>query len=238
VLDQRATAQEWLDRPDFDAKQVAGTFRYLVPVNRWFGGIRPQIAFFERESNDWQRETAVRILDVGCGAGDVAVALVKWSRRRGRSIRIQAIDSHPLIVEYARERCRPYPEITVEQRDVLLMRGEMYDYVHASQFVHHFPNAELPGLLRHLRGICRRKLLVNDLVRSPLHYAAGWALSLFTSPVFRHDARLSIRRGFRPEDLESLLREQGFTDYRLEKHFLYRFMLILSRTGERMNEGD
>jgi len=232
VLDQRATEQERLDRPDFDSREVAGTFRYLVLVNRWFGGVRPQVAFFERESNDWQRDTMHRILDVGCGAGDVAVALVKWSRRRGHSIRIQAIDSHPLIVEFARERCRRYPEITVEQRDALLMRDEMYDYVHASQFVHHFSDAELPALLRHLLGICSRKLLVNDLVRSPLNYAAACALSLFTSSVFRHDARLSIRRGFRLKELDALLREQALPYHRLEKHFFYRFLLILSHEGD------
>ena len=162
----------------------------------------------------------------------MAIALVKWSRHRGHSIQIQAIDSHPLIVQFARERCRRYPEIAVEQQDVLLMQGEEYDYVHASQFLHHAPDVELPDLLRYLPGICGRKLLVNDLVRSPVSYAAAWALTLFTSSVFHHDARLSVRRGFRPKELEALLQEQGFTDYQLESRFLYRFMLILNQEGD------
>jgi SAM-dependent methyltransferase len=232
VLEQRSKEQERLDRPDFDARQVEGTFRYLVPVNRWFGGIRPQIGFFERESRHWESGVVQRVLDVGCGAGDAAVALAKWGRRRGYCLEIEAIDSHPLVVEYARERCRPYPEITVLRRDVLLMPGAEHDYVHASQLLHHFADEELPNLLHQLLGICNRKLLVNDLLRSPLHYGAAWVLSLFTSSVFRHDARLSIRKGFRIDELRLLLSEHGFTNYRLESYFLYRFLLIMDREGD------
>ena len=70
--------------------------------------------------------------------------------------------------------------------------------------------------------------MINDLVRAPLHYALAWALTLFASPVFRHDARLSIRKGFILNELERLLREGGVGNFHLERHFFYRFLLIVN----------
>jgi hypothetical protein len=60
-----------------------------------------------------------------------------------------------------------------------------------------------------------RKLVVNDLVRAPLHYLSTWAFTWFASPVFRHDARLSIRKGFTLDELRGLLQDGGFGDFDL-----------------------
>ena len=83
MLEQRAAELEWMDEPDFGHREVVGTFRFLKPVNRWFGGVRPLLSFFRRESRAWIHHKTYRFLDVGCGAGDVPIALVRWSRRRG-----------------------------------------------------------------------------------------------------------------------------------------------------------
>jgi hypothetical protein len=84
-------------------------------------------------------------------------------------------------------------------------------------------------VLTRLLERCRIGLVVNDLVRSPLHYGGTWLFTLLTSAVFRHDARLSVRKGFVPAELEQLLRAQGLRHFRLERHFFYRFLLILSK---------
>jgi SAM-dependent methyltransferase len=220
---------ELMDGPDFGLEEVRDTFRTLVPVNRWFGGIRPQLSFFRRESQGWNRQHTYRVLDVGCGAGDVAVALVRWARRAGYRIQVDGVDHHPLIVDLAREQCRGYPEISIARGDVLALGGQDYDYVHASQFVHHFSDDQVVPLLRHLLARVRHKVVVCDLVRAPLAYLATWLFTLGTSPVFRHDARLSVRRGFKVDALEALLRADGLGDYRVERHFFYRFLLIISK---------
>jgi hypothetical protein len=75
----------------------------------------------------------------------------------------------------------------------------------------------------------RHKVVVSDLVRAPPHYMGTWFLTLWTSDVSRYDARMSIRRGFRVDELRALLRAGGLDDYELERHFLYRFLLILDK---------
>ena len=231
MLEQRAAELEWMDKPDFGRPEVVGTFRFLEPVNRWFGGIRPLLSFFRCESRAWDRHKTYRILDVGCGAGDVPTALVRWSRRRGYRFQIDAIDRHEITVELAQARCQDYPEISVFHQDVFHLNEREYDYVHASQFLHHFPDGEIVPVLNHLLGLSRYKLVINDLVRAPLHYLSAWVFTLFASPVFRHDARLSIRRGFTPDELRRLLEGGGFSDSYLERHFFYRFLLIISNEG-------
>jgi SAM-dependent methyltransferase len=229
MLEQRAAGPELLDGPDFGPDEVADTFRFLIPVNYVFGGIRPTLSFFRRESRTWEQDHTYRILDAGCGVGDVARALVRWARRKGYRLEIEGMDRHPLIVELGRQQCQGYPEITLSCQDVLQLEGRSYDYVHASQLLHHFPDEEVVPVLRKFLALSQHKVVVNDLVRAPLHYFGTWFLTLWTSPVSRHDARMSIRRGFRVEELRGLLRAGGIDAYEVERHFLYRFLLILDK---------
>ena len=230
MLERRALGQELLDGPEFGLQEVVGTFRFLVPVNRWLGGIKPGLSFFQRESRDWDRHTTYHILDAGCGVGDVPLALARWARRQGYHIQVHAMDRHPIIVQLARQKCRGYPEISLSCQDVFRLKGQQqYDYVHASQFVHHFPNEDVPSVLRHLLSLCRHKLVVNDLVRAPVAYLSTWLFTLVTSRVFRHDARLSVRRGFTIDELTTLLTNGGFHGFQLERRFFYRFLLVLNK---------
>ena len=229
MLEQRASGPELMDGPDFGPEEIAGTFRYLIPVNYLFGGIRPALSFFRRESRTWSREKTYRILDAGCGVGDAAKAFVRWARLNGYRLQIYGVDQHPLIVKVGRQKCQAYPEIMLACQDVLQLEGATYDYVHASQFIHHFPDEEVVPVLRRLLALSRHKVVINDLVRAPLHYLATWFLTLWTSPVFRHDARMSVSRGFRIEEVRGLLRDSGLDNYELERHFLYRFLLIVGK---------
>ncbi len=228
MLEQRATGPEWLDGPDFGVQEALGTFRFLVPVNRWLGGVRPELSFFRRESRTWDHHRTYRILDAGCGIGDVPIALARWARHAGYSIQIDAIDKHPVIVELAREKCQEYPEIALSCQDALTLEGTSYDYAHASQFIHHFPDEKVVPVLKHLLSMCRHKVVINDLVRARLAYVSTWLFTLWTSPVFRHDARISVSRGFKMDELEQLLIGGGLRNFSLERHFFYRFLLIIS----------
>jgi 2-polyprenyl-3-methyl-5-hydroxy-6-metoxy-1,4-benzoquinol methylase len=229
MLEERASGPELMDGPDFGPEQAADTFQLLVHVNRLFGGIRPALTFFRRESRTWDRQQTYRILDAACGVGDASVALVCWARRNGYRIQIDGLDQHSPTVDLGRQRCQAYPEISLSCQDVLQLEGPAYDYVHASQFLHHFPDEQVVSVLNHLLLLSQRKVVVNDLRRAPLHYLGTWLLTLFTTPVFRHDARLSVRRGFKVEELRALLRDGGLRGFELERHFFYRILLVLDK---------
>ena len=145
------------------------------------------------------------------------------------NLRIDGVDKHGATVDLARQRCRNYQEISVFRQDIFCSNGQRYDYVHASQFLHHFSDKEVSSIVSHLLDMSERKLVISDLVRASMHYLSAWVFTLFAFPVFRHDARLSIRRGFRPEELGRLLQSGGLSDFCMERHFFYRFLLIVDQ---------
>jgi len=229
VFRQRALEAELMDKATFGPQEVNDTFRFIEPVNRWLGGSRAILSFFERESQSWSTSQSYEILDVGCGSGDIPVTLARWGQRRGFRLHIQAIDNHPDTLELARHRGRNYPEITFDRQDLYDLAGDQADYVLLSMLLHHLPDDAIPAVLQRMLTVCRRKVAVNDLLRAPLAYCGTWLFSLFASAVFRHDARLSVRKGFTLDELKKLLADHGFRSFHVERHFFYRFLLTLDK---------
>jgi hypothetical protein len=81
----------------------------------------------------------------------------------------------------------------------------------ATLVCHHIPDAGLADFLRHLRVLCRRAVIVNDLHRHVLAWMLFHLISpLYRNPFIRHDGLLSIRRAFRKHELFQAFREAGF----------------------------
>ena len=65
---------------------------------------------------------------------------------------------------------------------------------------------------------------MNDLIRSPRAWVWIWTLSRLTGahPMVQHDGPLSVRRAFRPYELEALAWQAGIPYLKVTKHFGYR----------------
>ena len=92
---------------------------------------------------------------------------------------------------------------------------------------HHFSDAQILTLLQRLRGFVLNSLLVNDLRRSRLAYLAARLLLVGTPPGVRHDALLSIRRGFQISELSALLRQLGNVTVSVESARWFRIAAIV-----------
>ena len=88
---------------------------------------------------------------------------------------------------------------------------DSFDYAHSALFLHHFRDQEIVSLLGEMRRVASRGIVVNDLERHPIAYHAIRVLSriFIRSPIVRNDAPLSVRRGFRSEDLDRWGREES-----------------------------
>jgi trans-aconitate methyltransferase len=208
MLRERARGEEFLDRPDSDPGLTQRSFRFIRFVNHIGGGIRAVRTFLARELATFPAGQTVRILDLGGGDCEIPLAVTQWATGRGYNVQFTCTDHNAQVLAMAKEslaraHCKA---IRLEQTDIFTYRpSEAFDYALGSMVFHHFTADEIDRLITHLRGFVRRALLINDLHRCTLNYLVAAVLTAPLDPRLRHDALLSIRRGFKPVELAALL---------------------------------
>lgn len=228
-LEQRSSAKELMDTVPLSAPVVDETLRFLELTNRRFGGTALVLRYLRRWRANWTGERAITVLDVGTGAADIPRALVLWARAAGLEMRVTGIDVVPDIAAAARHRVRGVPEITIEQvgLDAIAASGRRFDYVTASLFLHHVPAARVGDALRALDRLATRGVIVGDLRRSPVSFAAvGFLSAVAGNQVVRHDGPLSVRRAFTVNELASLAERAGLGYLRARREGPFRVSLV------------
>ena len=212
MFDSRATATEFLDLPDCDPELAAASYRFMETVNRRFGGIITVQRFLSGEIQSHPSRLPLRILDIGSGSCDIPLALCQWAHSRGTPLHFTCLEMTDHAVDLARSRLVKggNPPIQVLQEDAFAHSpDEPYDCAVASMCFHHFSDAQILALLKHLRGFVRSSVLINDLRRSRLSSLSARLLLAGTrAPAgVRHDDLLSIQRGFKTKELRTLLQQ-------------------------------
>ena len=214
MFDSRATAHEFLDRPDCDPELAAASYRFMELVNGCFGGTRVVRRFLHAEATGRHVAAPLRVLDIGSGSCDIPLAVSRWAQARGIPLHFTCLEMADHAMDIARGQLAKAgdPAVRLLQEDVFSHHpAEPYDCAVASMCFHHFSNEHILALLRRLRGFVRGSVLINDLRRSRLADFAARLLLTGTgmSAGVRHDALLSIRRGFTVRELTALLGQLG-----------------------------
>ena len=194
---RRCEDLEWIDRPDCPADLLAASDRLMAMINRRFGGTRLVRTFIGGELRR-RPGRPLRVLDLGSGSGDIPAAISRWARRRGLAVTFTCVDCRPT----AGEVVDGVERVTADILDYAPERP--HDCAVASMVLHHIPDAGIVRLLGRLRELAPR-LFINDLRRNWITYVAAGVLTAPWPAGVRHDALLSVRRGFRPRDLRRLL---------------------------------
>ena len=201
--------KELMDLAEAPRRVLEGDLHNLRTINRVLGA-RRGIFKLLAATLDKRGAKAFSLLDVGTGSADIPMAIVEWARKRGLAARIVALEPHAVTAAVARRRAADYPEIAVVRADGFMppFKRGAFDFVLASQVLHHFSEAEITALLRVWAGIARRALLVGDLVRHPLAYCGIKLLTILftTNAMTRVDAPLSVRRAFTVDEWRKIFR--------------------------------
>ena len=177
-LKQRSVEPELLDLGVAPEEAVA-CLRDLRLVNRWLGGrSRLRAAVLPLLG------TGSRLLDAGCGSGDL---LADLGAHIHHSFLPVGLDIKPLHLKQAPHQIRK----VVGDSRALPFPDRSFDVVAASLFLHHFDPHEVAGALTELARCARRALVINDLRRAWLPYAFGRV-------VFPLDLSLPDQRRRRP----------------------------------------
>lgn len=222
MFERRAEEMECLDDPQVDAASAAQSYRFMQIVNRRFGGISAVSRFLETHTRPGE---TVRVLDLGSGACDIPPAVSKRLRRSKRRVEFTCLEINPAALAMARQNIATAhePFIRLVESDVFEYEPkEAFDYAVGSMFFHHLSNERIVELVNRLRRFVRRGVLINDLYRSRFNYLACRLAVFAAEPIVKHDALLSIRRGFTERDLRQLLGQVDCAKVVVERCWFYR----------------
>ena len=227
---QRIYLPEAMDALVCNARRLDRTYRQLAIINRHLSRIH---TLLRRTIVEHARTigTPASVLEVGCGGGDVLAELARMSRRAKVKLQLVGIDRDPRAIAHAQRRFADEPMLRFSTSSLEQVGGS-FDYVFCNHVLHHVESGNLAAFLRRLSQLKRRRLLVNDLDRSPMAYA----LFTIVAGLFFHrsfvfsDGRLSIRKGFRAPELLQACEEAQLDDtYQVERLFPWR-LVITSET--------
>ena len=222
---RRSLEKEMMDLPDQPKELLQQDLRNLTIINRYLGGYRGVMRAVARLVEE-QKLARFSLLDVGAGSGDIPARIATRIRKKRIAARLVAIETEPVTVAVAAEKTRDYPEISLVQGDAMALpfRAASFDFVLASQLLHHFSEDNVVTLLRTWSKVARRAIIVSDLVRHPLAYYGIRAITrLFTRNVMTlTDAPLSVWRAFTMAEWRELFRRVADDHFRLISVFPFR----------------
>jgi len=228
---RRSLEKEMMDLPDQPKELLQQDLRNLTIINRYLGGYRGVMRAVARLVEE-QKLARFSLLDVGAGSGDIPARIATRIRKKRIAARLVAIETEPVTVAVAAEKTRDYPEISLVQGDAMALpfRAASFDFVLASQLLHHFSEDNVVTLLRTWSKVARRAIIVSDLVRHPLAYYGIRAITrLFTRNVMTlTDAPLSVWRAFTMAEWRELFRRADVGRVEIFWVFPFRVMALIS----------
>jgi ubiquinone/menaquinone biosynthesis C-methylase UbiE len=199
----RRRGVEMLDDPAVDPALAERSLRDVALANRLFGGRHAILREVRTVLQDVPPGTAVQLLDVGTGLGDIPRAAMQLARSHAVPFRTIGLELTPRLASVASHTCT---HAVAADATRLPFANRSVDIVTCSQVLHHFEVAEAIQLLQECVRVASRAVIIGDLRRSWLAVAGLWTSSfaLGFHPVSRHDGVVSILRGFTEQDLQQL----------------------------------
>ena len=174
----RRRVPEEMDRPDLGEREHLRALAALGRANavsRTAAALWPEIRAL---TGGWKERRPVRILDLACGGGHLAVALARRAARQRVPVELCGCDISARAVEFAQRLAARAGTEDVVFRRLDALAGPLppgFDVVCSSLFLHHLGEEEAVRLMRAMREAAGELVLVSDLRRSRLGRAFAWA---------------------------------------------------------------
>lgn len=223
----RSYEKEYLDNSIIATKDLFRTLVELDIINTYLGGYN---ASLQGLKDILETKRPIRnVLDIGFGGGDFIKALSRYADSRKIPLFFYGVDLKEDCIQYAEENLATLKNkklICDDYRNIAPALLEQIDIIHCSLFLHHLTDEEIISLFTFGRAH-KCIVLANDLHRNWLaYYSIKFLTYLFSkSWLVKNDACLSVRRGFRKKELESLLQQAGYQNYSIKWSWAFRYII-------------
>lgn len=218
---ERVDSEEILDSDQCPAPDRDTSLRDLCRINRWFGGVATTRSMIARVASvSGQRHFSV--LEVASGFGEVPRAAASQLAKNGITLDITDLDR---MGSHLRRGHRALAADAL----ALPFRDASFDLVSCSLFAHHLSPDDLSRFAEEAARVSRYAVLINDLIRHPLHLALVYAgFPLMRSYVSRVDGVASVRRAYTPDEVRQILKGmESANNIEISTHYLFRMGVIV-----------
>ncbi len=222
-LMQRVDAPEILDSDACSPADVETTLRDIGRVNRWFGGVATTQRMIERAAK-MSRMTRLSLLEVAAGNGEVPEIVCRRLARRGIEIDVTLLDR-------ARSHLPRGNHSIVSDALAMPFGDGAFDLISCSLFAHHLSTQQLVQFVREALRVSRRAVLINDLIRDPVHLALAYAgYPIMQSRVAWLDGLTSVRRAYVPDEIRNMIASalpEPCVQVEISRNYLFRMGVIV-----------
>ncbi len=232
-LQGRVLEEELMDSPTLPADLHHAALKGLRRVNQMSGTAGVMARAIQKAIPITHGEK-IRILDLACGGGDVAILLAMKLSEAGYQAELVGWDRSPTAIDLANRAAREAgaTQVHFEVHDVLEEDyGSSFDVLTCTLFLHHLHREESIRLLGKMYHAARKLVLIDDLRRTWMGLAlAHVACRVLTrSPIVRVDGPMSVRAAYRESEIEPLAYAAGIPIPAIQRHWPQRFLLQWSR---------
>jgi 2-polyprenyl-3-methyl-5-hydroxy-6-metoxy-1,4-benzoquinol methylase len=225
-LEKRSYQKELLDGDNIPFEDIAQTMRELNAINTLLGGHAITLNGFKQLAKD---KKEITVCEIGCGGGDNLVAIVKYCKANNINIQCIGIDYNNECIAFAKQNeilkdittfiCSDYAKVNFDKPP---------DIIFSSLFCHHFTDEQLVLQLKWMHTHAKLGFFINDLQRQWLAFYLIHNLTQVFSKSYlvKNDASLSVARGFKKGEWQSLFSKAEIDNYHISWKWAFRYLIV------------
>ncbi|PJJ07930.1 hypothetical protein CLU83_1152 [Flavobacterium sp. 1] len=220
---------------DFDLKGdvLKTSLDKIAQINQFLGGNKLTLKGVEKLLKKVPNSNLIKIVDVGCGNGDMLRKLADFGFRNNLNLELIGVDANGFTVDYAIDLSRKYSNITYRYQDIF---DESFDEIKCDILLctltlHHFKNDEINKLLTFFYANSKLGFVINDLHRSSIAYHLFQVICFVfrLNEISRKDGLTSILRGFKKYELVAFSKNLKFEKYNIQWKWAFRYQWIIEK---------
>jgi len=222
---ERHPGPELMDLEEYSPTDLHRNLDELATINKTLGGYKSTFAGLKKLVTNPNK--TIHVLDIGCGGGDTIAAVYKWGKAKGWKLQFTGLDLSPTAIDHAKQTCAHIEDVAFIQASFEELGKDYdnyFDIAMCSLFTHHFYPPQLDELLMVMQRVSKMGFTINDLERNVLAWLGIRILTgLFSkSYLVKHDAPMSVQRGFTKQEWTTLLERNGIDRFDVRWNWAFR----------------
>ncbi|WP_293955121.1 MULTISPECIES: methyltransferase domain-containing protein [unclassified Sphingobacterium] len=231
-ITQRTSENEIMDDFQLEGDELRGALDQISKINRFLGGNSITLDGVKKMLSHVNSIQPIKIVDIGCGNGDMLRMLSNYAYKKGIHFELYGVDANRYTINHARSLSKNYTNITYLCADIFEEHFEDFSFhiVLCTLTIHHFNDENILELIGRMIKISKLGIIINDLHRSKIAYRLFQTIAVVfrLNRMTREDGLISIRRGFKKDELVEFAKKLHLEKYTVQWKWAFRYQWIIS----------